>query len=245
MADLVKLAVEPIHSERALIVGNYLVVADLHLGFEHELRKKGIIIRPQWEKMRERLVHLLEISSAASLIIVGDLKHNIPAMSWREYSGIPGFVAGLSEHSEVIIVKGNHDGGIERLLPKTEIVKSLEINGALLTHGHMNIPSADYEYIVLGHNHPCIDFRDEFGYAVRESAWIRAELNERGMELFGLNTSPKVVIAPAFNDMLPGTPFNCERRLLGPLFNKGLVDMANAEAYLLDGTALGRIKDLG
>ncbi len=50
----------------------------------------------------------------------------------------------------------------------------------------------------------------------------------------------------AFNDLLTGSPFNklSRQKLLGPFFNKEVVDLEGAASYLLDGIYLGTIKDL-
>jgi metallophosphoesterase superfamily enzyme len=57
----------------------------------------------------------------------------------------------------------------------------------------------------------------------------------------------KVVIMPAFNNLLGGTPVNVKKasdELLGPLLKNKIIDMRNAEMYLLDGTYLGKLKDV-
>jgi metallophosphoesterase superfamily enzyme len=98
----------------------------------------------------------------------------------------------------------------------------------------------------MGHNHPCIEFKDEFGRKSREPAWIRTRFNHKISDFYDLKRSPEIIIMPAFNDLITGSPFNHigGRKLLGPFFNKGVIDLENANAYLLDGTHLGPIKDL-
>lgn len=235
----------PVFNERALIVDDALVVGDLHLGLEYELRAKGITIKPQWDEIRKRLFHLLRSHSVNRLVILGDLKHNIPAVSWQEYKKLPGLIEDLSDSCEVTIIKGNHDGLLEELLGgRFEVLKSKDIGNALFAHGHMNVDPSGFEYLILGHNHPCVELRDELGYGIREPAWARAKLNEFGLEYFGLSRSPIVIIVPAFNAMLPGNPLNSNGRFLGPLFNKKMIDLEGAEVFLLDGTSLGALRDL-
>jgi hypothetical protein len=96
----------------------------------------------------------------------------------------------------------------------------------------------------MGHNHPCIDLKDEFGRSIKESVWIRAKLTHRARKFYKLKKNPDIIIMPAFNDLLYGTPFNARTNLLGPFFKRGLIDLENAGAYLLDGTFLGKIKEL-
>jgi hypothetical protein len=234
----------PLYNEKALMLGDSLVVADLHLGLEFELSQKGIKIPSQARAMERRISSLLKSSNAKRLVLLGDVKHNIPKISWQEYSEIPALVRGLSKLADVIVIKGNHDGRLEKLLPKWEIVGELVLEDSLLTHGHLKTGRVlDYKYIIMGHNHPCVEFRDEFGQAVRESAWIKAKFNERVQEFYEVRRMPNIIIMPAFNDLIYGTPFNREEKLLGPFFRKGIVDVKNAEAYLLDGTML-RLRDI-
>jgi putative SbcD/Mre11-related phosphoesterase len=225
------MTVEPIYNEKALLIDDHLVIADLHLGLEHELESSGVKIPAQDAPMTKRITNLLKESSALHLVILGDLKHNIPNISWHEYSQIPPMIKTLSSYADVTVIKGNHDGNIEKLLPDVPVVKSLEIGDSLLFHGHTKIPEKqNFSRIIAGHNHPCIEFHDEIK-STRESAWIRARLKS-GVE---------VIIMPAFNDLIFGTPINAGKKLLGPLFNQ--IDLKDADAYLLDGTHL-RVKDL-
>jgi hypothetical protein len=222
----------------------YLIIADLHLGLEFEFSEKGIKIPSQARAMERKISTLLKSSNVKKLVILGDLKHNIPRISWQEYSEIPALIRSISKLAEVIIIKGNHDGNLEGLLPKIEIFKELKIERSLLTHGHLKVSKElNYNYIIMGHNHPCIEFQDEFGRRIREGAWIKATFNEKVYDFYQVRRMPELIIMPAFNDLIYGTPFNREKRLLGPFFRRDLVDLENAEAYLLDGTML-RLRDI-
>jgi hypothetical protein len=234
----------PIYDEKALLVSGALVVADLHLGLEHEFSKKGMKIPSQAKLMERKISSLLKAAKAKKLIILGDLKHNIPKFSWQEYVEIPQMINNLSKLAEVIVVKGNHDGKIEKMLGGIEIVKELSLGGFLFTHGHLRVNSLEYEGIVVGHNHPCIEFVDDFGKRIAESAWINAKFKKSVLEKYKVKKIPSLIVMPAFNHLIFGTPFNREKKLLGPFFRRKEVDLENAEAYLLDGTPLGKIKDL-
>ena len=58
--------------------------------------------------------------------------------------------------------------------------------------------------------------------------------------------SPEIIVMPMFNDLLGGLPVNSEPpdSLLGPLFRGKLVNMDKFDAYLLDGTFLGKVEFL-
>jgi metallophosphoesterase superfamily enzyme len=55
----------------------------------------------------------------------------------------------------------------------------------------------------------------------------------------------ELIIVPALNRILGGSPVNLKgRKLLGPLFSNGMVDVDEAEVYLIDGIYLGTVKNL-
>jgi hypothetical protein len=61
----------------------------------------------------------------------------------------------------------------------------------------------------------------------------------------------RCVFVPPFNDFLGGRPVNSKRieethagERLGPILRSGAVDMNEAEVHLLDGTYLGRVRQL-
>ncbi len=228
--------IEPMYNENALLIGDCLIIADLHLGIEHELEKDGIKIPAQAVPMTGKIIDLLMESGAKHLVILGDLKHNIPRISWHEYSQIPPMIKTFSNYADITVIKGNHDGNIEKLLPNVPVVKYLKIGDSLLLHGHTKIPeNQNFSRIIAGHNHPCVEFHDGFK-SIKESAWIKTRLKSGTAE-----EEAEVIIMPAFNSLIQGTPINSRKKLMGPIFNK--IDIDDADAYLLDGTHL-KIKDI-
>jgi len=50
---------------------------------------------------------------------------------------------------------------------------------------------------------------------------------------------------PSFNELCGGMPVNDVRaRFIGPLFDEDLVRVEDASVHLLDGTNLGRLRDI-
>jgi hypothetical protein len=233
---------EPAIDEKALILEDYLILADLHLGLEKELAMVGARVPSQLGRIEKRINKLLAGTDKEKLVILGDLKHNIPMASWQEQREIPEFIDRLSSKADVVLVKGNHDGGIESLAPGLRVVRELRVGDVLLIHGHARPRSTGYSTLVMAHNHPCIEFRGRLGGRLTESAWIRTRFKKKHQGESGA----EVVVMPAFNDLIYGMPFNTRksRELLGPFFRRGMLETANAKAYLLDGTYLGRIRDL-
>jgi hypothetical protein len=233
-----------IFGEAACIIGDALVVADLHMGVENELRSQGLRVPSQRVNMERRLLGLIEKTNVKRVVILGDLKHSIPKASWQEYAEVPQLIHALEARAELVVVKGNHDASIERLLPSTEVVDSLVIGDVLLVHGHMRAKSLDFTRIVLAHNHPAVEFVDELGGRMREKVWLELEFREEALLKLGLERSPRITVMPAFNELIEGVPFNSVTQGQGPLLREELVDLGEARAYLLDGTELGKLKEL-
>jgi putative SbcD/Mre11-related phosphoesterase len=244
---------EPIPNEPALLLESKkrtLIVADLHIGIEAELRESGINIPSQTEKMALHLLELCKEHDIDDVVIVGDVKHNVPLTSRQEYYEIPGIFEKLKEHvSEIHITKGNHDGKLENYLPRwVEIhgTKGFIHRNCGFFHGH-TWPSKEVmacKHVVIAHQHPTIQFVETLGERDSRQCWVKAKFIEEALMDRYPESSPELIILPTFNDLLGGIALNTEEKLLGPIMTNNLVDMENSEIYLLDGTFLGKLKDL-
>jgi putative SbcD/Mre11-related phosphoesterase len=241
--------IEPIADSPSLLMKStesWIAVADLHIGIEVQLRFAGFNIPSQTPKMLSSLERLS--SSGDNLLILGDLKHRIPSVGYRENKEIGPFLEKLAEsYDRIVVVAGNHDGGLAPILPKrVEAVsgRGLRILDAGVFHGHVwpseNVMQAPT--IVMGHTHPSVVLTDSLGTKTNEKCWVRARMNER-LVLERFKSCPKeLVIVPAFNPLLTGTPVNSNRgSMIGPMFRNGLIDGKSLKMYLLDGTNLGHL----
>ncbi len=258
---------KPLIDEPAMVVENEfktLVIADLHLGIEAELRQKGINIGSQTEKLLERVIKCVKVAEPDVIVLLGDVKHAVPKISFMDRKEVPFFFAELAEYAPVYVVKGNHDGQLNKLVPKATEPEgkpkhAIHIKGARgfqldcvgYTHGH-SWPSQELfaaKYILVGHNHPRIRLVSPSShYSSMKSVWIRAKcdyeaVKKRYKEL-GSWGDPWVIIMPAFNEICGGVTFNStNKKLLGPIASR-LLRMDNMEVYLLDGTYIGKAGDL-
>ncbi|MEA1945309.1 MAG: metallophosphoesterase [Euryarchaeota archaeon] len=251
------LTVQPIPDEPALLVHNTidtLVIADLHIGIERELYRSGISIPSQTRKVLDRILKLVTNHSPDRIVLVGDVKHNIPYISWQEQRELPMLLAAISRNMPVDIAPGNHDGGIDKYTRENATLHAsggFVLDGVGYVHGHAwaHPDVLNAKYMIMAHNHPNIRFIDDLGYQSSESAWIRTTLRrddpaftDRYRNLG--SADPQVIIMPAFNDLCGGVPFNAsDPDLLGPIAVHAL-EIDCATAYLLDGTNLGRIGDM-
>ncbi|MCW3981453.1 MAG: metallophosphoesterase [Candidatus Bathyarchaeota archaeon] len=250
-----------------------LIIADLHLGWETNLARRGIHIPSQMPKIRRKLLHLAEMVKPNSLMILGDVKHTIAKAEHGEWQDVPDFFKTIeTQIGKIQIVRGNHDGNLEPLLlPTIKVHPSTgtTLRNIGLFHGH-TWPAPKLlacSTIVMGHVHPTVAFRDYLGLRITSPVWIKARLDtEKLADVYlrrkskeGRNRiakalkssdpveSKKLVVMPCFNDFLGGRPINrkTERSsYAGPLLRSDAVNINTAEVYLLDGTFLGRVEQL-
>ncbi len=234
----------------ALFIKNSLVIADLHIGIEYEMFKNGIVIPSQVERLEKRIDSMIKKTKAKKLIILGDIKHKVPGITWQEYKEIPSFFKHFSK-LKVICVKGNHDSFLERLAPKhVEIYssKGFSFSEFAFLHGHA-WPSKKLlkcKYLIIAHVHPAIEFWSGRFRSV-EPCWLRCEIDKEKLEKkYGVESNLKHgIIMPAFNHLIGGMAFNSENfEPLGPLLKNKILKWENAEVYLLDGTYLGSLDKL-
>lgn len=218
-----------------------LLASDFHLGLEYELAKMGINIPYQTDRILGELLALVREHRPDRLLLLGDIKHGVPITSFQERREIPLFFAALQEEVEAIdVVRGNHDGNLQQLVP--EGVSIHPSKGFMLgerfriaaMHGHAwpypRLISADL--MVMGHNHPTVLLKTPLGVRVSQRIWVKgrcdganlaaAFLRQAGMQAeedpleafearFGARIDdPQMVLMPAFNDLLGGLQVNAE-----------------------------------
>lgn len=229
-----------------------LVIAELHLGLEHELFNKGIVIPPQREVFQKLIEKNLKQSKARTLIIIGDIKHKVPGMSIREEKELPKFLENLRKKVELILVKGNHDGKIDEILPEGIKVygsKGFKLNEYGFFHGHA-WPSKKLlrcDYLFVAHLHPAIEFRDKFGFRSVEQVWLVSKVNAKKIkEKYKVKKIGKgnVIVMPVFNKLLGNIKLNRMIEKEEPGIISKFMSFENSSVYLLDGTFLGILKDL-
>jgi len=210
------------------------------------------------------------------------VKHAVAKVELEEWKYVPEFFEGLVEIiPNVQVVPGNHDGNLEPLTPSSVKISTSEgislWNSVGLFHGHAwpSPPLLGCKFLVMGHLHPVVVFKDPLGFRITRQAWVRAKSNGHKLaegvlkhesvkyegdplDEYGKKYGVKVVdadcvIMPSFNDYLGGQPINraftegwtdLYKEYMGPVLRSGAVDFENGEAYLFDGTYLGKIEDL-
>ncbi|QFU84924.1 metallophosphoesterase [Natronorubrum aibiense] len=265
--DTVRIEPVPGEPAATAVVGTEraLLVADYHAGYETGLRyERGVDVPSHAPERRDRLQSLLERTEPDRLVVLGDLMHSIGDPGGAERGELEVLFESLPPTLDVTVVKGNHDGRIETWLTaddesgvETANVTVVSGEGVALgsaevgvCHGHTWPAPAvlECDVVCLGHEHPCVRLEDEVGGSRVERAWLRGRLDPAPFrdrpEYDGIpwleqggESSPRVVVVPAFNDLVGGTWVNLPgQSFLSPFLPAGF---ASAEAYLLDGTRLG------
>jgi len=254
--------VTPIYGTPALSINfareRVLVVADLHLGVEAELANEGVGLPSQMPKIKERLIELIRQQEPDRLVLLGDVKHNVPVAAWQEWRELPEFFADLAKLTRVEIVPGNHDGNIGGMVPSGVVIhnpRGLVLGTRKrvgLIHGHTwpRPEVLEVETLVAAHNHPAVEFRDELGARTIEPIWLRCRLEPKKfpdkLRSAIRGDGPELLVMPAFSELISGAAVNrnVNEKLLGPMFKAGAVRLDDAEVYLLDGTFLGTVSTL-
>ncbi len=158
----------------------WLVVADLHFGYELSQRAAGHLF-PLWgmQTIAARLSELLGDYKPKHLVLLGDLVHNRAGAA-----ELGGLIQQLRKKCEVVLIAGNHD----RYLPKDDLVDSWQAGKFEFHHGHCETKgSAGVK--IIGHHHPAFTFRDGAGLRLRLPAFVQ---------------TPKCWIMPAFSPWAAG-----------------------------------------
>ena len=217
-----------------------LVIADLHIGWEIALAEKGIHVPPQMPKLLNKLTTIISQYKPDRLLVLGDIKYTVSATEMGEWQDIPNFFSELKKHvKEISIIRGNHDGNLEPLLP--EGISILPSTGIALGevgffHGHQ-WPSPTLlqcKILVMGHVHPVIALSDPAGFRIVRQVWVRIDcdkaklaqvlLQKHEVKIEGASEktlqtrykirskASKLFIMPSFNDFLGGKPLNEKKR---------------------------------
>lgn len=238
-----------------------MVVSDLHLGWETALSEKGIFVPAQMPKLLSKLESLISEFKPAELLILGDVKYSVAAAYRGEWHDVPDFFESLRNHIDhICIVRGNHDGGLEPLLPsKVKVLPSsgVVVGGIGFFHGHRwpALSLLGCRTLVMGHVHPVVVFRDIAGFRTTKQVWIRAVVDGRGLtrvllDKHGIKVEGSVektlwrccrvrplteelFIMPSFNEFLGGRPLN-ERKAMGERSARAVGPVLRSDVVDLD-----------
>jgi uncharacterized protein len=243
-----------LYKHRAVLINEradrFLVVSDLHIGFEEKFRGAGVSLESQIRGMVKELSDLIERYSVTDLLIAGDIKSGVDRILPSEWEQVPKFFDALLPLCRVSVVPGNHDGGLKHILPeKVELLDAngILVNGNLVMHGHTRPLQkfADCKRLFIGHVHPI--YQKKGSPLSGQPVWVFFKMSRT--EIFGLESDVKqlngeipVTIIPSFNLELIVAGYAADaakqERKIAPLLRQ-LKNPKEAIVTTLDGDLIG------
>jgi hypothetical protein len=220
----------------------HLVITDLHIGFEDSLAQNKIFVgkNTTLNESIEEIRTIIDSQKPDDLVLLGDIKAGINRISKSEWDAVPRFLQELQKQIEVIVIPGNHDANIQRLVPEGVMLISsvgMILENALLTHGH-TMPSENFslvDKIVMGHVHPV--FFDEDSVLNGQRVWVSIKTKKEN--LFPSSRGElEITIIPSFNRYFYATKKKQYKKSISPIVEK-IKNVSSARIVTLDGTIIG------
>lgn len=220
----------------------YIVISDLHLGFETSLASNEIFIGKNTivkETIKE-LLEIIKLEKPDSVILLGDVKSSIKHISPTEWNEVPLFFEKIKEECEIFLIPGNHDAGIAKLVPGEISISSsvgMVSEDILFTHGH-RMPSENFSYvkkIIMGHVHPVFFQKDSIVNG--QQVWISVRTDKENI-FSNKSGEIEITIVPSFNRYFYAANKKKYRKSISPIIEK-IKPVTSARIVTLDGTIIG------
>ena len=218
-----------------------LVITDLHLGFENALSLNNVFLgkNKTVTEITKEIELIIDKTKPDSLILLGDVKSSINSITKVEWETVPAFFKNITKLIDTILVPGNHDANIEKLIPNKITLsgsKGIIIDDILLTHGH-TMPTENFSEvnaIVMGHVHPV--FFQEGSLINGERVWVTIRCEKH--KIFSSKSGEiEITILPSFNRYFYATQKKFYKKSISPIIKK--MDVIEAKIVTLDGTIIG------
>ncbi len=216
--------------EKAVIIGDTAVIADVHLGLENFMIEKGVAIpRMQIVEVVKSLRKVVEKYEIDRLVVAGDLKHEFGRNLPYEWEDVELFLKSF-EDVELEIVRGNHDNYLATILAKhgLELKEEVEIHGWTVVHGHKE---CEKSRVIMGHEHPVVRIRFR-GATYSYPCYLLIERPR------------KIVVLPAFSPLVSGSDVITAEGFLSPILKNVKDSDVTVYAVEEDVVCLGRLRDL-
>ena len=218
-----------------------LVITDLHLGFESKLSLNNVYLgkNKTVDEITKEIEKIIKKTKPDSLILLGDVKSGIKSITKTEWETVTIFFERINNLIDTILVPGNHDANIEKLIANGITLassKGIIIGDVLLTHGH-TMPSENFSQvntIVMGHVHPV--FFQEESLINGERVWVSIKCKKQ--KIFSSKSGElELIILPSFNRYFYTTQKKFYKKSIAPILEK--IDVLQAKIVTLDGTIIG------
>jgi metallophosphoesterase superfamily enzyme len=220
----------------------YLVVTDIHIGFESSMASNEIFIgkNSTINESIQELSETIDLENPDSVVLLGDIKSSIKNITRNEWDEVPLFFKKIREKCDVILIPGNHDSNIQRLVPDNiEMISSTGMveENILLTHGH-TMPSENFSHIdkiIMGHIHPV--FFQEDSIMNGQRVWISIKTEKENI-FPNKSGEIEITIVPSFNKYFYATHRKQYKKSISPIISK-IKEISKAKIITLDGTIIG------
>ena len=218
-----------------------LVITDLHLGFENALSLNNVFLgkNKTVTEITKEIELIIDKTKPDSLILLGDVKSGINSITKTEWETVPVFFENITKLIDTILVPGNHDANIEKLIPNEITLagsKGIIIDDILLTHGH-TMPSENFSQIntiVMGHIHPV--FFEKESLINGERVWVSI-ISDKQKIFHSKSGELELIILPSFNRYFYATQKKFYKKSISPIIEK--MNVMQAKILRLDGTIIG------
>jgi len=173
------------------------------------------------------------------VILLGDIKSSIKNISKSEWGEVPLFFEKIKQKCDVILIPGNHDANIQKLVPDDITVISstgMVDENVLFTHGH-TMPSENFshvEKIITGHIHPV--FFQENLVMNGQRVWVSLKTEKK--KIFPSTSGElEIIIVPSFNRYFYATHRRTYKKSTSPIIER--LEILSAKIVSLDGIILG------
>lgn len=219
-----------------------LVITDIHIGFESNMASNEIFIgkNSTINETISEIEDIIDSEKPDSVILLGDVKSSIKSISKNEWDEVPMFFEKLSAKCDVILVPGNHDSNIQRLVPDNiSMISSTGMveENVLLTHGH-TMPSENFSHvdkIIMGHVHPV--FFQEDSVINGQRVWVSLKTEKENI-FPNKSGELEITIIPSFNKYFYATHRRQYKKSISPIIDK-IKSVSKARIVTLDGTIIG------
>jgi len=205
-----------------------LVCSDLHLGYEGVMADRGIFLpKVNLKSIKSIIKNAVDVSQAENIIIDGDIKNEFSTVhneELNEFAELVGFLTGELELKKIIMIKGNHDNFINRIVNSKKIEiheQEAAMDDVLFFHGE-ELPRAteSTRLMVMGHVHPAITLYDDINVKEKLRCFLHGKTRD----------GRRLIVLPAISYFAEGVSVNLESvSKVSPVF-KSYADINKMDA---------------
>ena len=205
--------------DRCLVMdeGPTVVLGDLHLGYERALEQDGMYIpRTNSDSIRDALNDILFRYEPERVVLLGDIKHDFRHSGYEEKNEVRGIMRLLSEATEVVVIKGNHDNFLQNIINDLGMLAAdyVDLAGFRLEHGHVD---SGVRPVIIGHEHPSVRIPGSVGGGLKLQCFVHARQDG-------------VIVLPPFSPFSSGNDLVLDEKcVMAPALKSS--DFANADMY--------------